>query len=175
MITIIFESHATTYDNEKNIASGHYDVELSEKGKEQAKELGARRTGEHFDAIFCSDLERSYRTAELAFSNKFPIFKDARLRECDYGEYEHRTGSDIEAERVKRIDEPFPNGESYSERIGMMKSFIEELAENYKGKRVLLIGHRATQYGLERWINSQQLKDIVTESWQWQPGWEYTI
>ncbi len=52
MIEIIFESHATTYDNEQRIASGHYDVDLSEAGVDQARELGIRRAGEQFDAIF---------------------------------------------------------------------------------------------------------------------------
>ncbi len=29
MPTIIFEAHATTFDNEAHISSGHYDVALS--------------------------------------------------------------------------------------------------------------------------------------------------
>ena len=33
-----------------------------------------------------------------------------------------------------------------------MKSFLEELLKNYDGKKVMIIGHRATQYGLEHWI-----------------------
>ncbi|HSW99113.1 MAG TPA: histidine phosphatase family protein [Candidatus Saccharimonadales bacterium] len=175
MVTIIFESHATTYDNEKKIASGHYDVELSKTGQAQAKALGARRAGEHFDAVFCSDLQRSYKTAELAFGDKFPVMKDARLRECDYGEYEHRPSAEIEAERSSRIHEPFPGGESYEERTALLKEFIDDLAKNYDGKRVLVIGHRATQYGLERWVNKRDLGDIVSEPWQWQPGWEYVL
>ena len=52
MITIIFESHGTTYDNEANLSSGWYDVELSELGKQQAKELGERYKSDYFDAIW---------------------------------------------------------------------------------------------------------------------------
>ena len=84
MVTIIFETHGTTYDNEARKASGHYDVELSPLGEQQSKELGGRYKDDHFDTIFCSDLQRSYKTAEIAFGNRFPIIKDARLRECDY-------------------------------------------------------------------------------------------
>lgn len=175
MTTVIFESHATTYDNESKIASGHYDVDLSDTGKVQAKELGVRRGNEHFDAIFCSDLQRSYKTAEIAFGDKFPIIKDKRLRECDYGDYEHRPSPEIESERLRRIQEPFPNGESYEERTKLMNGFVKELSRDYRGKRVLVIGHRATQYGLERWINKKDLQNIVIAPWKWQPGWEYTI
>jgi len=86
-VTIIFESHATTFDNENHVSSGHNDVALSTLGVEQAKELGERRRGERFDAIFCSDLERSYMTGEIAFGETgVPIIRDARLREVDYGD-----------------------------------------------------------------------------------------
>jgi broad specificity phosphatase PhoE len=37
-------------------------------------------------SLFCSDLQRSYKSAEIAFSNKYPIIKDSRLRECNYGD-----------------------------------------------------------------------------------------
>ena len=86
MVTIIFEAHGTTFDNEKNLSSGHFDIELSPLGINQAKELGERYKNQNFDAIFCSDLQRSYKTAEIAFGNEFPIVKDKRLRECDYGD-----------------------------------------------------------------------------------------
>ncbi|HEU5187196.1 MAG TPA: histidine phosphatase family protein, partial [Candidatus Saccharimonadales bacterium] len=107
MVNIIFESHATTYDNEQKIASGHFDVALSPAGIAQARDLGKRYQDKHFDAIFCSDLQRSYKTAELAFGKKFPIFRDARLRECNYGTFEHKLIALIEADRAHRIDQPF--------------------------------------------------------------------
>ena len=175
MVTVIFESHATTFDNEQKIASGHSDVELSELGIQQAKELGQRYQHEHFDVIFCSDLKRSYRTAEIAFGNTFPIVRDSRLRECNYGSYEHRPNLEIEKSRAKYITMPFPNGESYEQRIQLMKSFVQELIKKYPGKRVLVVGHRATQYGLERWVNGKSLPEITSSRWQWQPGWTYKL
>lgn len=42
MVTIIFESHGTTIDNEKHLASGWADVELSELGVKQSKEMGEK-------------------------------------------------------------------------------------------------------------------------------------
>ena len=49
MITIIFEAHATSKDNEAGLASGWNDVELSELGDRQAREMGKRYAGQHFD------------------------------------------------------------------------------------------------------------------------------
>lgn len=176
MVAIIFEAHATSVDNEKDIASGHADPELSNLGVKQARELGERYADEHFDAIFCSDLKRSYKTAEIAFEDRgFPIIKDRRLGECDYGDLTQRPSEEVNAEKPKRISVPFPNGESYEQTSVRMKSFLQDLLKNYEGKKVMIIGHRATQYGLEHWIKGVSLLEAVTAPWQWQPGWEYQL
>ncbi len=175
MVTIIFESHSTTLDNEAHLSSGHFDVELSELGVKQSKELGERYINEDFDVIFCSDLQRSYKTAEIAFGGKFPIIKDARLRECDYGDLTRHPSEEVDKEKPKRISTPFTNGESYEDTAKRMKSFLEDLLENYDGKKVMIIGHRATQYGLEHWTKGVSVYDAVTAPWKWQPGWTYLL
>ncbi|MDO8512625.1 MAG: histidine phosphatase family protein [bacterium] len=174
MITIIFEAHSTTLDNENNLSSGHNDVALSELGKKQSHELGARYADKNFDAIFCSDLQRSYKTAEIAFADRgFKIIKDKRLRECDYGDYTQKPSDFVHDEKPKRISAPFSNGESYEQAAERMKSFLADLKRDYEGKKVMIIGHRATQYGLEYWIKGVSLLDAVVAPWKWQPGWKY--
>lgn len=175
MVDIIFEAHSTTVDNENHVSSGHYDVELSELGLQQSKEVGERYINDRFDAIFCSDLQRSYKTAELAFGNKFPIIKDVRLRECDYGDMTRRPSSEVDPQKASRITEPFPNGESYEQTSLRMGSFLTDLLCDYDGKRVMIIGHRATQYGLEHWVNGLPVRAAVTAPWKWQPGWTYPL
>lgn len=175
MVKIIFESHGTTLDNEAHLASGHFDVELSELGVRQSKELGERYVNDHFDGIFCSDLQRSYKTAEIAFGNKFPIIKDVRLRECDYGDMTRMPSEKVDAEKPKRIEESFPNGESYNQTSESVRSFLQDLLKDYDGKRVMIIGHRATQYGLDRWIKNLPLSQVIPAQWKWQPGWQYTL
>lgn len=177
MVTIIFESHATSFDNENHLSSGHNDVELSPLGIQQAKELGGRHKNEHFDTVFCSDLQRSYKTAEIAFGNKFPIIKDKRLRECDYGDLTRHPSDEVEPMKANHITKPFPNGESYEDCLKRMKKFLDELRQmsHDRGTNVLIIGHRATQYGLEYWINGVDLKTLVTTPFKWQPGWNYII
>lgn len=175
MTTIIFTAHATTIDNELQVATGHADVELSALGLQQAKELGEYYAAAHFAAIFCSDLQRSYKTAELAFGDKFPIIKDERLRECDYGDLSRQPKQIIEDEKMLRIATPFPNGESYQQTASRMKLFLADVLKNYAGKKVMIIGHRATQYGLEYWIKGIPLLDVVAAPWHWQPGWTYEL
>lgn len=176
MVEIVFESHGTSFDNETNHASGHYDVALSLLGKKQAKELGKRYQDQNFDAIFCSDLQRSYKTGQIAFSKRnFPIIKDARLRECDYGDFTRGSGEEVEKDKVNRIKIPFPNGESYKQCAERMKSFLTELLKNYDDKKVMIIGHRASQYGLEHWIKGLPLEKVIPAPWKWQPGWKYEL
>lgn len=172
-ITIIFESHATTFDNENHLASGWNDVKLSPLGIKQAEDLRERRKDENFDAIFCSDLQRAYKTAELAFEDKFPVIRDKRLRECDYGDLTGHSESEVNPIKVQYITKPFPNGESYEQACQRMKEFLDYLKKNYVNKKVMIIGHRATQYGLEYWINGMDLKTLVTTPFKWQPGWVY--
>lgn len=174
-IEIIFEAHGTTYDNEAHLSSGHNDVALSPLGTQQSREMGERYKGAHFEAIFCSDLQRAYKSAEIAFGNRFPIIKDARLRECDYGDLTQHPSAEVDIEKPKRIREPFPNGESYEQTSKRMKTFLQDLLRDYNDKRVMVIGHRATQYGLEHWIKGLPLEEVIPASWKWQPGWEYRL
>ncbi len=39
----------------------------------------------------------------------------------------------------------------------------------------MIIGHRATQYGLEHWISGLPMEMAITAPWQWQPGWTYHL
>lgn len=175
MITIIFEAHSTTTDNEIHLASGHNDVGLSELGLRQSKELGGRYANKRFDAIFCSDMQRAYKTAEIAFGDKFPIIQDTRLRECDYGDLTQKSKELVDAEKPNRITIPFPNGESYEQACARVKSFLDDLQRDYDGKTIMIIGHRATQYGLENGINNVSIQEAVTALWKWQPGWKYLL
>ena len=175
MITIIFEAHGTTFDNEAHLSSGHNVVELSPLGVQQSKEMGERYKDDHFDVIFCSDLQRAYKSAEIGFGNKWPIIKDVRLRECNYGDFTQKPSEIVDEQKPLRIEEPFPNGESYIQTTARMQIFLDFLKENYKDKRVMIIGHRATQYGLDNLINGVPLQKLVTTKFKWQPGWLYEL
>lgn len=175
MVTIIFETHATTEDNEAKLAAGWYDVALSPLGESQARQLGERYSDQAFDAIFCSDLQRSYKTAQLAFGNAYPIIQDKRLRECNYGDMNRAPKTEVEACRENALVTPFPNGESYAETMERMSHFLQDLAVSYEGKTIMIIGHRATQYGLEHWIKGLSLEAAILAPWQWQPGWQYVL
>ena len=105
MIEVIFETHSTSLDNENGLALGHWDAPLSGLGKRQAAELGRRHEPGAVTEVFCSDLQRSYRTAEIAFRGRkdVAIRKDPRLRECDYGSWTRAALARVAASRADRV------------------------------------------------------------------------
>lgn len=173
-LTLIFETHATSVDNERRIASGWFDAELSALGHGQAVELGLRYRNQNLHAVLCSDLQRSYRTAELAFADRgLPVVRDARLRECDYGAWTGRPTTELDAERVRRVTRPFPGGESYAQVAARTRELLTDVQGDWTGKRVMIVGHRATWYSLEHLLNGVPLEALLAAPWRWQPGWVY--
>jgi broad specificity phosphatase PhoE len=178
MLTLFYSPHMTSIDNEAKRASGHADVPLSELGRHRAQELGQHYATETLHAIFCSDLRRALHTAQIAFASRgLPIVPDARLREYDYGDLTHSRVAQLEQEFPRRISEPFPNGESLLMVVQRAGAFLHELWPEYDGKTLVIIGHRATRYGLEYWCGHASLEEIVHTSWPWLdiPIWRYEL
>jgi len=173
---IVFESHSTTFDNEKRLCSGWNDVALSPKGEEQSLELGTRYSLNEVDAVYTADLQRGYRTAQSAFPDISPskLGMDWRLREVDYGDLTLRPREVVDPLRIQHISEPFPNGKSFEEMLAYMKSFLDDLRKE-EFKKVMIIGSRATHYGLDVHILGRPIEDCINKKFEWQPGWEYDL
>ncbi len=170
---IVFETHATSVDNEAGLASGRADVDLSAAGERQAAELGQRRAPDDFDVVYVSDLRRSWRTAEIAFAGTpLPIVRDPRLSECDYGLMTQRPAAEVAAARAAFVAARFPGGESYEEAAARVASWLDAVLGRGHG-RVLVIGHRATHYALDHLLGGMALAEAVRTPFVWQPGWIY--
>jgi broad specificity phosphatase PhoE len=176
MIELVFETHSISTDNERGIASGWLDGALSRRGRELAHELGRRRSADGLAAVFISDLGRAVETAELAFGGSgLPIYRDARLRECNYGELNGLPADLVRSEQAAHLEEPFLDGESYADVVERVRSFLYDLAHAWDGSRVLVIGHSATRWSLDHLLDGVPLADVVGAPFVWQEGWEYTV
>ena len=172
---IIYYVHGTTYDNADKKCSGWKQVELNDLGKEQAINL-RKNTPYDFDVLFTSDLVRAEETAKLAFPS-FESTSDKRLRECNYGDYDGEDKKLVVYE--KHIIEPFPNGESLKDVEERIRDFLKYISENFKGKKVGIIAHRAPQLAIEVITKHISWEDANSNDWRktgdWQPGWEYVL
>jgi len=173
-VELVFETHATTEDNEAGIATGWLPGRLSRVGREQAHDLGRRRANDGLAAIFSSDLRRAVETVELAFQDSaIPVLYDWRLRECDYG---RRNGGPVEMlDRASYVDLPYPDGESWQQAALRVRGFTLDLEPRWAGCRVLVVGHTATRWALDHLTRGEPLAELVAAPFGWQPGWEYLV
>ncbi len=171
---LYFVAHSTSKDNEAELASGWNDVELSELGIKQSKELGERFRDIKIDLICCSDLKRAVDTAKIAFGDRIPIITDKRLRELNYGDFTAKPSKIVSSMKNEAIKKPFPNGESYEQAMVRVQEFYNELKTKYPDKTILIVGHRATQYGLDTMMG-KTLEQCLSVPFKWQPYWEYNL
>ena len=175
-LELVFETHSISEDNERGIATGWLGGRLSAKGRMLAAELGRRRWDDGIGVVFASDLNRAVETAQVAFDGSgMPVFLDWRLRECDYGAMNGMPSRELEAERPRRLDEPFPEGESWREAVTRVVGFLDELVTSHRRERVLLIGHVATRWALDHYFLGCPLNELVASPFRWQEGWEYRL
>ncbi|HXG25952.1 MAG TPA: histidine phosphatase family protein [Candidatus Binatia bacterium] len=175
-VRIVFETHATTTDNEAGVATGWLPGELSAYGRENAADLGARRRDDGIDAIYVSDLARALETVGIAFAGSpIPVHVDPRLRECDYGRLNGMARERLDAERSAHVDAPWPGGESYRDVVARTRDLLGDLAARHHGGRVLLVGHSATRLALDHLLLGRDLEALVAAPFAWRPGWEYEL
>ena len=178
-VRITYFVHGTTTDNENHLATGWAPGKLSELGVKQSKELWDLINHEKYSVVYCSDLKRAVDSANLTFKDKIPIIKDKRLRECDYGDLTQKSSLVVKKDMLKRVKEPFPNGESYKQVEKRIKNFLKSVAEKHEGQHIAIVAHQAPQLALDVILKNKKWKQAIKEDWRnkkaWQPGWEYEI
>ncbi|MBI2856461.1 MAG: histidine phosphatase family protein [Chloroflexi bacterium] len=172
---VYFATHASSKDSEVGIASGWKDTELSCLGVQQAKQLGERFKDVPVDIVCCSDLKRAVDTVAIAFDGRLPVVIDKRLRELNYGDFNGKPADVVEKMKGDKIKDPFPKGESYEQAVARAHEFYEELKGKYPDSSVLVVGHRATRYGLDTLTGTKTLQECVNTPFLWQPSWEYEL
>lgn len=177
-VTITYFVHGTTTDNEQDLATGWLPGELSELGKEQSKKLGEQAADKKFNVVFCSDLQRSIESAELAFGSTYEIIIDERLRECNYGDMNGTSASNFKNKMDEFISKPFPNGECYADVELRIRSFIDFLRANYDNQHIAIVAHQGPQLALDVALRNKTWEEAIADDWRktkaWQPGWEYS-
>lgn len=178
MVQIKYFVHGTTTDNLEKKATGWLPGKLSEKGVLQAHALSNTIKDEHFDIVFCSDLNRAVESAKIDFQHhNVQIIQDPRIRECNYGDLDGMDSSLVVYS--DHITEPFPNGESMKDVEKRVKSFLEFLKQNYDGKKVAIVAHRAPQLAIEVLTQNKSWEEAIKTDWRnikdWKPGWNYEV
>ncbi len=176
-VHITYFVHGTTIDNENGISSGWSDGDLSELGKRQSIELKELLRGKMFDIVFTSDLRRAANTANIVFGNSVRVIHEKRLREINYGVLNGAREEEVIYE--EHISTKFPNGESLKDVEKRMKDFLDYLKNNYTGKNVAIVAHKAPQLALDVLLKRMTWNQALENDWrlkkEWKPGWNYIL
>jgi 2,3-bisphosphoglycerate-dependent phosphoglycerate mutase len=173
-VTLIYETHSTTFDNETGQATGWLPGELSPQGVLDAQALGARRRDDAIAAVFSSDLRRAVQTATIAFDGTgIPLLLDWRLRETNYGDQNGMPTTVLHASRSAHAEKPYPIGESWREAAERTLECLRDIAKRFDGRRVVVIGHAAQRYLLRSMFEGMSLQEAMEAPFEWQEGWKY--
>src|SRR5260370_28053714 len=136
-VSVDFEPHSISVDNERGVATGWLPGELSERGRDLSRELGRRRADDGIAAVLCSDLARAVQTARIAFADSpVPVLLEWRLREWDYGRCNGMPAAGLHARRREHLDVHYPGGESWRPAGARVGCFLHVLPRPGCGARV---------------------------------------
>ena len=147
---IVAIRHGETAWNVDTRIQGHLDIPLNNTGLWQAEQLGQALAGENFAAIYTSDLQRAYATAQaVARTTGAPLQAVQGLRERSFGHFQGRTFAEIEAElpddarRWRKRDPHYApeGGESLVALRERIAHTVTALAAPHAGEQILLVAH----------------------------------
>ena len=150
MTTIYLTRHGQTEWNKADIMQGWQNSPLTHLGKKQVCQLGERLKSIFFDAIFTSDSDRAFHTAEIITQNrKQEINRIAALREINLGEWEGRSISEfkqsnpIEYQNFWKSPHLYTSstGENFFDVKERVIPAIEKIIHQYPQECVLIVVH----------------------------------
>jgi|TARA_B100000929_G_scaffold11499_1_gene9556 2,3-bisphosphoglycerate-dependent phosphoglycerate mutase len=178
MARLILVRHGQSVWNAANRFTGWTDVDLSEKGIEEADEAGLQLADIRFDVIHTSDLIRAQRTAEIimgrnrASGDDVPTRYDWRLNERHYGALQGlnkaETAEKHGAEQVhvwrRSYDVAPPEGESLEMTAQRtIPYFIDEIVPDLEGGlNVLVSAHGNSLRSIVMHIDGISPEEIVS-------------
>ncbi|AVP56821.1 histidine phosphatase family protein [Pulveribacter suum] len=185
---IIAIRHGETAWNVDTRIQGHRDIALNDTGLRQARRVAAALAGESVAAIYSSDLQRAWATAQaIARATGAPLAAEAGLRERSFGDFEGRTFAQIEQEspehalRWRKRDPNFTpagGGESLTDLRERVRETVHRLAARHGGGQVVLVAHGGVMdvlYRLATRLDLQaprtwQLANAAVNRLLWTPG-----
>lgn len=133
--------------------AGAVDVPLSELGRDQARRLAARLSGEEIAAVYASDLGRAVETAAIvAAPHGLTVTQLPAFREIAHGHWEELTRDEVEERFPQEVaawdDDPFcfapAGGETGLQVTARALPALLGIVRAHRGKKVLVVSHKAT-------------------------------
>lgn len=149
-VRLVIVRHGETEWNAGGRIQGQTDVHLSAHGEAQARRLSSRLAEEPIAVAYTSDLQRAWRTAELAVEGRsVSIVRDPVWRELHFGEWEGLNYAEAASRdpelASKRLRHPAyvapPNGEHLGDLITRIRPALDSIRGAHAGETVLIATH----------------------------------
>ena len=158
MTILYLVRHGITQSNLEGRHLGQREEDLTEKGRQQARDLAELLENENFDVIYTSPLRRARDTAsEIAVYHpgKGPL-SDPRLNELHMGIFDgllpDEARRQFEEEYAARERDKFgfrmPAGESYRMLVERVTPFVRDVTEEFPNGSVCIVGHQGLNRAL---------------------------
>ena len=170
--TITMIRHGQTPWNAEHRWQGHAPVPLSDLGRKQAEALRDyfMTTPPSAEIIFASDLVRTVETAAIVNEHlQLPIHYDARIREIHVGEWQGLTRDQIldwdrsryEAFLEDTFNNRRPGGESWHDLGLRVADALQDLADQYPNRHLMLVTHGGTIRQSVRQLTSVEFSQSI--------------
>lgn len=145
--------HGETDWNAEQRMQGHQDLPLNAHGLAQAGQAARQFAGLRADALYSSDLQRAWQTAQpIAVALNLPLVRLAALRERNYGRCEGMVRNEVagvypedaRALRERLPDYVLPGGESLRQHQKRIHDCLDALAKKHAGETVVVVTHGGT-------------------------------
>jgi broad specificity phosphatase PhoE len=145
--------HGATVLSAEDRFAGVTDVELSEEGREQARRLADRLSGEKIAAVYASPLGRTIETARiLAAPHDLQVQTCDGFREISHGHWEGMKRREVEEKFPEEMAEwekdPYTfapeGGESGLAVTARALPALIDLVRGHPGENILIVSHKAT-------------------------------
>ncbi|ANS74844.1 phosphoglycerate kinase [Paenibacillus yonginensis] len=157
--------HGLTDWNAKGKIQGRSDIPLNEEGRQQARLLAERLAAEpqKWDFVITSGLSRAQETGEIIASRlSIPVYDpDSRLLERSFGKAEGLTADERETLWGADWDTQALGQETVEEVQQRALSFMEDLAERFPDKNVLVVSHGGLLAQLYRILYQDQYRERI--------------
>jgi broad specificity phosphatase PhoE len=151
MVKVILVRHGETDWNRREIFRGRADVELNQKGREQANALAGAVEGIQIDAVYSSPLRRAVETAEaIAEPHGITVEMERDFTDFDYGVWQG-----LPHEEVRRrypglykdwVERPYTVRMEGGESLRMVRRramrALTAVIERHEGEAVAIVAHR---------------------------------
>ncbi len=140
--------HGESLANREGRLCGQTDLDLSPRGRRQARRTAGKFRSIPVDAVLSSDLLRAVHTAEAVAKLKgLPVQTEPGFREIFVGHWEGQPAADVAAREPEALAawrrelKNVPDGETIRELCGRVRAALDRAAAQYAGKTVVIATH----------------------------------